>query len=68
MSEKNNLYIACKAAYLLVLQMPHNALRARNQATLCLLRDAIAEHEKRNREQVQDEYEDRAFLERLATR
>lgn len=56
------LYEACKSGYLLALQMPHDALRLRNQAILCQLRDAIAAYEKRSERDVQEEYEERALI------
>ncbi len=47
-------------AYLLLLQMPVNGARIRNQETYCALRDFIAAAERREPEQVQTEYETRA--------
>lgn len=61
-------YRACKVAYHHLLQTPHDGLRAKNQTTLCLLRDAIAEYEQRDAQTVQDEHEEAALLERLVNR
>jgi hypothetical protein len=63
MSDK--LYQACKAGYVLALQIPFDAKRARSQETLCLLRDAIAEYEQREPQAVQEEHEEIALLERV---
>lgn len=55
-----------KAAYLLALQIPHGALRLKNQATLCELRDAIALATGENEEDIQDEYESLALAKAVA--
>jgi len=56
-AERACLLNACELAYLAMLQMPHNALRARSQTTFVALRDAIAKTHSRTSEDVQDEYE-----------
>ena len=57
---------ALEAGYLLALQMPHDALRVRNQTTLCLLRDAIAEGSGRDSQEVQESFEEMALKMKLA--
>lgn len=46
-----------KRAYLTLLKMPHGGVRARNQSTLCALRDAIAKETGEEPQKVQDYFE-----------
>jgi hypothetical protein len=57
---------ALTQAYLLLLQMPHGGVRARNQSVLCALRDAIATEAAMAPQEVQDEFEAQALLQRMA--
>lgn len=54
-------YNAAELAYLVMLQMPHDALRIKSQVVLCALRDFLAAATGRESEDVQDEYEARAL-------
>lgn len=62
--EPSPVLAALRAGYLFALQTPHNVVRIRNQQTLCLLRDSIAELEGRDPEEVQNEFEELALLAR----
>lgn len=53
---------ALEAAYMLALQMPHDALRIRSQAELCAMRNAIAAATGREAEEVQNDFEARAAI------
>jgi hypothetical protein len=55
-----------KRAYIVLLQMPHGALRARNQYILCALRDAIAKETGIDAQTVQDSFESMALQLRMA--
>jgi hypothetical protein len=50
-----------KKGYIVLLQMPHGALRARNQHLLCALRDAIAKETGTDAQTVQDTFESMAL-------
>lgn len=52
---------AIEAAYLHLLQTPHDTLRIQNQWTFCLLRDAICAATGREPQDVQDDFEERAL-------
>lgn len=53
-------------AYVLLLQMPHGGVRARNQAVLCALRDAIVAETGHEPQEVQDSFESIALQLRMA--
>lgn len=61
-NDEVSLLEALEQGYLLALQMPHGKLRLENQRTLCLLRDAIAQLSGLDAEQVQNAFEEEAFL------
>ena len=58
---------ALQQAYLTALQMPHSGVRARQQAVLCALRDAIVAETGIEAQEVQESFESMALQIRLAS-
>lgn len=59
-----DLLQALEAGYIFALNHPHDAYRARNQETLCAMRDAICKATGRDSQDVQEDYEERALIAR----
>ena len=53
-------------AYVLLLQMPDSGVRARNQAALCALRDAICKETGIGAQEVQEAHESMVLQLRMA--
>lgn len=65
MNEEKALEVL-QQAYMLLLQMPYGGVRARQQGTLCALRDAIAAETGHSSQEVQDSFESMSLKVRLA--
>lgn len=66
MNNERKALVALQQAYILLLQMPHGGVRARNQETLCALRDAIVKETGIEAQEVQDSFESIALQLRMA--
>lgn len=62
---KQELYLALRTAYVMALKLPHDEFRLRHQWALCQMRNALAEYEGREAQEVQEDYEEVALLERV---
>lgn len=66
MNKEEQALEVLKQAYMLLLQMPHGKVRARNQEALCALLHAIAKETGHEAQEVQDSFESMALQIRMA--
>lgn len=57
MNKEDEAIDLMQQAYVLLLQMPHGAVRARNQAVLIALLEAITKETGSDRQRVQEDHE-----------